>query len=224
MQSITDGLWTDADLIQQPAGVRLPVRMNVARLDDGSLWVHSPLEPTEARVAAVQALGEVRHLVAPSLMHHLYIGGWSERFPDAEVHGVPGLAAKRTDVAFDHELGEPHPAWAGTIDQTMVGGAPGLNEFAFYYRPAKALLCTDLVFNIVEPPNLATSMVLVLAGTRGRFARSRAWWSFTKDKQARNTSIQTIAGWDIDVISMGHGDPITEGGGDLFRAAWADSL
>lgn len=47
-------------------------RMTVIRLNDGALWVHSPIKLTPELQALVEALGEVRYLIAPNHLHHLF--------------------------------------------------------------------------------------------------------------------------------------------------------
>ena len=47
------------------AGFHYPTRMAVVRLADGSLFVWSPVRLTEGLRAATDALGHVRHIVAP---------------------------------------------------------------------------------------------------------------------------------------------------------------
>ena len=44
-------------------GMPFPTRMTVVLLDDGSVWVHSPIALVPDLAAAVERLGTVRHLV-----------------------------------------------------------------------------------------------------------------------------------------------------------------
>ena len=48
-------------------------RMVVIRLADGSLWLHSPIQFTSDLAKQIDALGEVRYLVAPNKLHHLFL-------------------------------------------------------------------------------------------------------------------------------------------------------
>ena len=65
------------------AGLELGGRMTVIRLPDGGLWIHSPVRVDGATRPAVEALGPVRFLVAPSLMHHLFLPEWAAAYPEA---------------------------------------------------------------------------------------------------------------------------------------------
>jgi hypothetical protein len=82
MERVADGVWV-ADAPFSFFGVRLGTRMTVVRLRDGGLFVHSPVPLTPALRAEVDALGSVRHIVAPNIAHHLYVGEWKEAYPDA---------------------------------------------------------------------------------------------------------------------------------------------
>jgi len=80
LRALARDLWClDADLRVQ-AGFHLPIRMTVIRLADGGLWLHSPVAIDEATAAAIDALGPVRHIVAPNLLHHLFAGAAAERW------------------------------------------------------------------------------------------------------------------------------------------------
>ena len=82
MTPLAEGVWVEIG----PArilGMRLTTTMTVLRLLDGSLLLHSPLPLTAERRAAVEALGPVAHLYAPSRYHDLRICEWAAVFPSA---------------------------------------------------------------------------------------------------------------------------------------------
>ena len=78
LEAIADDIWTIAAEFKVFGLLQLNGRATVIRLSDGSLWVHSPTSLTDELKAQLDALGPVRHLVAPSLFHHLYVGVWRE--------------------------------------------------------------------------------------------------------------------------------------------------
>jgi hypothetical protein len=55
-----------------------PTRMTIARLADGGLFVHSPIELTAEVREAVAALGVPRYLVSPNKIHHLFWAEWQD--------------------------------------------------------------------------------------------------------------------------------------------------
>src|SRR5215468_1137491 len=87
-------------------GFRYPTRMALVRLTDGGLFVWSPVALSPALRTEVDALGEVRVIVAPNSLHHLFLAEWKSAYPAAKLIAAPGLAEKRKDLAFDGELAD----------------------------------------------------------------------------------------------------------------------
>jgi hypothetical protein len=140
-----------------PAGVRFPVRMTGVRLPDGAMWLHSPISLDDRAVQQIEALGPVRYLVAPSLIHTRFLAEAQRRWPEARLYGVAGLRHKLPELRVDEELGPQAPsAWQAVLRPFPIDGAPQLGEVVFLHEPSKTLLVTDLVFNVLDPANLQT--------------------------------------------------------------------
>jgi hypothetical protein len=64
LTAVALGLWSYVHTMRLPGGVRIPARMNIARVggkvgsDDG-LWVHSPAPIDDALAAEIAGLGRV---------------------------------------------------------------------------------------------------------------------------------------------------------------------
>src|SRR4051812_7740740 len=84
-------------------------RMTVVRLRDGSLFLHSPVRLDAETRAALDALGPVRAVIAPSLVHHFFVGDYQAAYPQATLYAAPGLEKKRTDVPFGAALDDEPP-------------------------------------------------------------------------------------------------------------------
>ena len=132
---VADGLWTLDVMRRFPGGVLLPARGTVARLADGSLWVHSPTPITAELAAAIDDAGPVRHLVGPNRLHHLSLGPWAARYPAAQLWAAPGLAEKRSDLMFTGTLGSP----TGT-GSSAPAIAPAAGRYLVERAPARAAL------------------------------------------------------------------------------------
>jgi hypothetical protein len=198
----------------------MPVRSTIARLTDGSLWVHSPPEPTPALTQALEALGPVRHIVAPSCLHHLHFGAFASHYPEARTYGAPGLARKREDLAFSDTLdASTPPEWASEIVPVPLEGAPRAGEVVFLHRPSGSLLVTDLVFNVTRPEGFMTHLVLGMTGTRGRLAKSRVWGQLVQDRPRFERSLARVLSLEFDRLIVAHGDVIDQGGREALRAA-----
>jgi hypothetical protein len=127
-------------------GFPYPTRMAVARLTDGSAWVWSPIALDGALERAVEAIGPVRHVVSPNKIHHLFLGEWADRWPDARLYAPPGLERRKPELRFDGRLGdEPEPAWAADIDQVVFHGSLAMEEVVFFHRASRTAIVCDLV-------------------------------------------------------------------------------
>ncbi len=202
-------------------GLQVGARMTAIRLDDGSLFLHSPVLPTGEVRAALDALGPVRSVVAPSKVHHLFIGAYRETHPDARLYAAPGLPEKRPDITFDEVLSSTAPgAWAGEIEQVLFAGIPYMNEVAFYHPASRSLLLADLAFNIFESDSFPTRTWFKLAGIYGRFGVAAYVRWLVRDREAARRSLETILGWDFDRVIVSHGIVLQQSGRRVLRDAF----
>jgi hypothetical protein len=190
-----------------PLGFRFPTRMSVLPLGAGKLALVSPVPIDDARAAAIAELGSVAFLIAPNLLHHLYLEAAATRYPDARVLAPSGLRAKRPGLpsysALDHVV---PPELAAAVEVVPVEGAPGLDEFGFFHRATRTLVLTDLVFNIRRPQGLLAHLLLALGGAHGRLASSRALRVLVKDRAAARASVERLLALPFETLVLAHGD------------------
>jgi len=210
LESFARDLWlADGPSVRFLAFFPYPTRMAIARLADGGLWVWSPIALDSELAAEVAALGPVRHLVAPNALHHLYLAQWLDRFPQARLHGAPGLARRRSDLRFDSELGDaPDPAWAREIDQVVFRGSfLRWHEVLFFHRPSRTALVTDLIQRL-EPHQVrgAAGLVMRLWGLVGEKGSTPYEWraTFWRRRLARQALRRALA-WDPERLVVAHG-------------------
>lgn len=197
----------------QMGGLPVGGRMTVVRLPDGGLWVHSPVRFIPEVRAAVDALGPVRFLVAPNLMHHLAVPDWAAAYPEAKVAAPPGLRRKQPQLRIDLELGDaPDAGWAGVIDQVFVHGMPKLDEVLFFHRPSRTVLVTDLAFNFHQTGSWLLRAYLKLSGAWQRLATTLTARALMKDKGAVRASLDKVKAWDAERVVVCHGDVVEHGG------------
>lgn len=220
LQSLAPDLWT-ATAPFAAGGMQLGVRTTVARLVDGSLWVHSPVELTDELKSAVGTLGAVRFLVAPNKIHHLYLDKWVAAYPEARLYGVVGLPDKRKDLSWDGVLMDekPDPAWGDAFEQRQFLGAPHTNEMVFLHVPSRTLILTDLAFNIHQA-DFMTRLYLRIGNCRGRLKTTAIMRFFVRDKQAARASVERFLEWDFDRIVVSHGEVFEHGGPAALREAF----
>lgn len=224
LRAFGDELWiADGSQVTAIAGFCYPTRMAVIRLTDGGLWVWSPVEPTPGLRAAVEALGPVRHLVAPNALHHLFLGDWMDLHPGAEVHAAPGLRGKRRDLAFDDDLGDRiHPDWAGQIDQEVVRGNLIVEEVVFFHRPSRTVLVADLLQQLPRGrPGWRGVVARLDLMTGDEPAVPRKFrLAFVRRRAARG-AVGRLLDWPARGVVMAHGTPVEEDGQAFLRRAFA---
>lgn len=218
LNAVADGVWEICDELRMPMFVRFPIRMTVLRAESGRLVLISPIRLDDTLVAAIDQLGEVEHIVAPNLMHHLFASAARERWPRARLWGAPGLKKKRSDLSFHSFLA------AGALVPGLavfpLAGAPAVEEHAFLHHASRTLVVTDLVFNVRAAPNFMTRWVFKwVSGTYGRLAPSRLWKRFAKDRTALKQSLAAVLDADFDRLVVAHGDVVQEGAQGSLRAA-----
>ncbi len=191
-------------------GAKLPNRMTVVRLADQSLLIHSPIAMDEATREAITALGTVKWIVAPTLMHHLFVQDAMKAFSSAKLLAVEGITNKRKDLTVDGVLSSDTQDFSNELLVQPVHGMPSLNECVFFHQPSKTLIVSDLLFNVVESPYFGTRMLLTLAsGVYGRCTVSRLLKWAVKDKLATMQSLKRVIDWAPERIIMAHGDVLT---------------
>jgi hypothetical protein len=145
LESLGSNLWVGDGGIVSFFGFDYPTRLVVVRLENGGLWIWSPVELTPELEEQVRALGPVRHLVSPNKLHYLFLGAWQAAFPEALIWGTASTIAKCKTLAFHDALAdEPPPEWVGQIDQFYFTNSPFMDELIFYHRASHTAIIADL--------------------------------------------------------------------------------
>ncbi|MBX3201103.1 MAG: DUF4336 domain-containing protein [Labilithrix sp.] len=212
LQRIADGVWSQESVVAMgPGGVfRMPCRATIVRLDDGGLVVHSPIAMDDRAASELDALGDVRALVAPNAMHWLFLAAAKARYPKARVLAAPRLSQKLAGFAF-----EPLPARGGLdgldgLRVERVQGASGIDEHVFLHEASRSLLVTELLFNIHACESFWMRALLRVSGTWRKTAQSRAWRMFVDDRAAAARSATAILSLDFARVVPAHGEPIED--------------
>ena len=210
---ISDSIWT----LPAPlsiGGLKLNTRATIVRLQDGGLWVHSPVKLTEDLQAAVAELGPVRWLIAPCLLHHLFIGEWKAAFPEAHILAPKGLNAKRPDLDIANTIQEGS-TWTDEIDLVFLDGFPANQEHLFFHKASQTLIVTDLCFFNPEASGF-TGFYLWVNGVTKQPNIPYLVKFLIKDKAALAQSLAPTRQWKLQHISFCHHAILT----DNAQAEW----
>ncbi len=219
LEPVAPGIWT-TPRPQRFWGVETGTRMTLVELEGGGLFVHCPVALDRETRAEVERLGEVRAVASSSLYHHLYAGEWMRAYPKALFCACPGLDAKRADLTFGHVLGnEPHPLWAGELEQVFFSGRFE-KEVVFFHNKTKTLITADALLNLSPQPSRATRVVAFLMGNT---APGKGYLEHlaVRDRRAARAEVERMLAWEIERIVLAHGGLVERDGRRVLREAYA---
>ncbi|MHA1544945.1 MAG: DUF4336 domain-containing protein [Alphaproteobacteria bacterium] len=223
---IAENIWiVDGPLISFK-GVPFPTRMTVIKLADGSLFVHSPTDPTPELRAQINDLGPVSHLISPNKIHYWWIDAWATHYRQAKKWAAPGSrpAAARQGWEFDGDLGHrPEPQWSDEIDQLIVEGGRFMDEVVFFHKASRTLILTDLIenFELSKVRSPIMRCLLKFAGNvdpDGKMPIDLRL-SYCGRHPAIREGIQRMIAWAPERIILAHGRNYEiDATGELYRA------
>jgi len=170
---VKDTVW----IFEQTQGifsVVVPIRMTVVRLAAGGLLVYAPIAPTRECLRLLQDLvalhGTVRYIILPTtsgLEHKVFVPPFARHFPQAQIFIAPaqwsfpfnlplswlGFPMGRTQILPENPAQTPFFA---EFDYAILGplglGLGTFGEVAFFHRPSRTLLVTDIVVSVPQDP------------------------------------------------------------------------
>jgi hypothetical protein len=212
MLTIAEGVHT-LEGEQKFFGLEVGARMTVLELDGGIL-VCSPLG---VPVDSIGHLGPPRWVLAPNLLHHLYVGPWMDA--GAEGWAAAGLDAKRPDLRF-HGVVEPGAQPFGPdVELFPLSCFPFTNEVVVHHRPSRTLVVTDLVFNLPPTaPWLTRAAMWCACGYPG--CRTTLLERALMRRDAARREIDALLALDFDRLVLAHGQVIETGGRAALETAF----
>jgi hypothetical protein len=204
--------------------------MTIVRFDNGDLLIHDPCEISDLVKRDIDAIGEVRYIVAPGSYHHLFVTNFQQKYPQAETFLCPGLERKRPDIKFDWILGNrPDHRWGNVFDQVVVQGTKYMWEVAFFHKPSKTLILVDLLENIGDDFRHPTSLLL------------RFWWKVVYrmwnnpkaapeyqmgwgKKDIVKKGLNRILSWKPERVILAHGELVESNTQSVLTTAWQKVL
>jgi len=214
-------IWT-VESSHKLLGINFGGRMTVIRLISGDLILHSPVFFENSLMNELNEIGVVKYIVAPNKFHHMHIGEYISRYPEAEVWCAPGLPKKRKDISLSSELTDEIPQkWIGEFECEFFQGIPSLNEVVFFHPSSRTVIFTDLLFNFADQQFLGAKIFTWLDGVYGKADIPRLIkWFMLRDRKIARESIKKILSWDFDRVSLTHKDMVLTGGKEIVAKAF----
>lgn len=224
LEHFGEEIWIAAGGEVTSAGFRYPTRMALIRLEDGGLFVWSPVALTSDLRASVDALGAVRFIVTPTAMHHLALPEWRAAYPNATLYAAPESRKRSPHIAFDAVLSDaPEAGWAGQIDQAAMHGNAIATEIVFFHRKSGTVLIADLLQNF--PRGWFKGWRAAIAAwddMTGAAARTpRKFRLATTNRKAARAGLSRVLAWPARQVLMAHGTPVREDGAAFLAHAFA---
>ncbi|WP_437910498.1 DUF4336 domain-containing protein [Sorangium sp. So ce327] len=221
LRAIAEEVWAYERDFRLPFG-DLPARTTVVRRADGGIVIHSPLAFDDDTAREIDALGEVRALVAPSCLHHVFLRAATERWPRASVLGAPGLEKKLSGLRFTPlPRSGVAPEIGDDLGVRLVEGVPYIAEHVFLHARSRTLIVTDLLFNVHEARSFAMKVFLWVGGVWRKTAQDHVWRVLMRDRGAAARSVADVLAWDFERVVVAHGDVIEGEAKDRTRRALA---
>ncbi|WP_434361645.1 DUF4336 domain-containing protein [Parasalinivibrio latis] len=208
-------------------GINIGVRMVVIRLNDNRLFIHSPIELTETVKTEIDRLGQISAVVTPNAHHHLFLGDWWRRYPNALFFAPPALENKRTDINFDGALGGRHTPdiWKNEIYQTRLLGSDSLGEVVFCDPLSETLILGDSLAWL-NGPGLGAIVAGLASGCYFQPSVPCQVKRLFNDPVRLRQSLSEILTWPFNRVITSHGTPVADNGKAIFADAyrWAFQL
>lgn len=223
MRKISTRMWVQEDSMQM-MGVRLPLRMTMVKLADDSMWMHTPTPYNSQIRNRVAAMGELKHIVAPSNGHHLFLEDWQRSFPDATIYLADGILKKQPNLKNYTLLRDlDSPPWQDELEMLPMAGAPLWDEHMFYYARSKTLLVTDFFQNYTGVKQkglgmIVTKLLFEPLGFKGKCLAPPLKTRFAvKDRNALRASLDKLWDLDIECVVPAHGDILDQDAKQVIR-------
>jgi len=217
---IPDQIWVS----ERPvwfSGVRLRSRTTVLRLERGGLLLHSPSEPSPELVEAIDALGEVRWIVAPNCFHHLGVAATAARYQRAKVVGPRSVVDRNKQVELHMEIGDDAFGEATPeLERVHLAGCPFLDETVLFHRPTGSLIGADLLISAGPEDHWTWRWAARVTRCYQRIRVPPDVRKATAPSEAVARAIESMAKLPIERILVAHRDPIVDDPVGKLEEAW----
>lgn len=227
LEQIDDNLWVAGQPLKF-LGLNVGTRMTVVRLSHRELVVISPIEIDRATTEQLNALGDVKSIVAPNFFHHLFLSHFKNLYPQAKLYAPSGLKEKIPDLAIDFLLDNRSDYFGNELEYRrfegvntfLPSGVASLNEYVFYHRSSQTLIVTDTAFFVDESFSPVLQLVARVFGGYKQLRPSFLEKWGTSEKERVRRSAQILLGWDFKRAIVAHGSIVEEDAKRQFREGY----
>jgi len=201
-------------------------RSTAIRLTGGGVWVLASTPLDDETKAKLDELGQVKYIVNPDIVHHLFLPEFKKAYPEAKLLGVEETLHRSVDktLKFDGVWGKDPPdttyGFEDDIQSCFFSGYKN-KDVAFFHPKTKTLVQADLLLNLPAYEQYSKSKVPVFGNLKpSSWAHQQIVGSLGMDKVAMKRDATTVANWDFERIIPCHGDVIEKNGNEAWREAY----
>eukprot|EP00823_Brevimastigomonas_motovehiculus_P001238 TRINITY_DN11748_c0_g1_i1.p1 TRINITY_DN11748_c0_g1~~TRINITY_DN11748_c0_g1_i1.p1 ORF type:complete len:303 (-),score=58.38 TRINITY_DN11748_c0_g1_i1:140-1018(-) len=219
VEVVKNRLWTVKGQLRYP----LERNMVIYRMPNNNLLLHSVIALKEETMKKLELLGKFEVMIVPNHLHRLDAQVYQTRYPSLKV--VCPSESKKAVLeeikTVDNTCEEYFCASANKsrgVTVLPIDGLKNNKELAYLFEldnGQNALIVTDLLWhNLRKPTSIIGKIFQTLFDNAGFLHMSRLGrWFMVKDLKALVTFLKNLASerYNIQVISMAHGQTITEG-------------
>jgi hypothetical protein len=212
LKKVGDEIWLADGGIVSFLGFPYPTRCVVIRLQNGGLWIWSPIKLTPELRLDIDRCGPVEHLVSPNKLHHLFLAEWRLAYPKAMLWGPSSTIKRHSDWDFGSPLQYESPAqWQGAFDQAWFRGSVTMDEIAFYHRPSRTAIIADLIqaFDdqfLCDHWQWWQRPLARLGGISAARPQAPFDWRLSFiDRSSARLAREKVLGWNCDKVILAHG-------------------
>ncbi|KAF9239306.1 hypothetical protein BU15DRAFT_74724 [Melanogaster broomeanus] len=227
IREVANGVWTFSRPFARYGVIRVGGRSTAIKLKDGGVWVLASTPLDDETRTKINELGNVRYIINPDAVHHLFLPEFKRAYPDAKVIGVADTIARMKDqaVPFDGLWGrDPSDTQYGFEEDIKHCYFSGFRnkDVAFLHVASRSLIEADLLFNLpaTEQYSKCSSWIPQAKLKPDSWAHQKVIQGVTIDVEAMKRDARTVASWDFDRIIPCHGDVIERDGNKAWRDAY----
>ncbi len=207
------------------AGCTFNSRMTIVRLSSSQLMIHSPCKIDCHTRERILSLGEVAFIVAPGSYHYFYIRSAQQAFPNAKTFVCPGVSQKCRGIKIDGILDDNiQESWQTDFEQVLIRGSLFIKEVAFFHKPSKTLILTDLIENFTDKTGNVNwilkiwwKVVFQMWNNPKPAPEYQLGWI---NRRAAKQSLKRVLEWDFEKIIIAHGELIESNAKGVALRAW----
>ena len=220
IRKICENIWIK-DSHFKALGCKGSTRMTIVKSAQG-LLIHSPVAINNAERDEINALGDVAHIVAPNLFHHMHFTDCAQMFPHATCWAPEGLAHKISNLPAHKILDATKPIIDnGELLQLEMNGHK-INETLFFHAASATLITADFIYNYRAEQNTVEKLLFKLLNCYDKITVPFYHALSIADKSSFSSSLNAIYNLPVKRIIMSHGRIIESPDAALaFKSAWA---